>query len=100
MRIISTLNEYGMISSVRLWTTITTCIDLRRDLLLLADVFEILRSISMKHYGLDPANYFPLPGMSCDALLKKATIELVLLSDINLLEFLERGLGGGISMVC
>jgi len=36
---------------------------LRRDVLLLADVFETFRSISMQHYGLDPAHYFIASGM-------------------------------------
>jgi len=36
---------------------------LRTDVLLL-DVFETFRSMSMQHYGLDPAHYFSAPGMS------------------------------------
>ena len=34
---------------------------LRTDVLLLADVFETFRDASMKHYGLDPANYYSVP---------------------------------------
>lgn len=48
---------------------------LRTDVLLLADVFETFGATSLKHYNLDPANYFSLLGMDWDALLKKTKIE-------------------------
>jgi len=64
--------------------------------LLLANVFEVLRGISMEHYGFDPAHYLS-PGMSCDALLKKTKVELELLTDINIHQFTERG---GVCIQC
>ena len=39
----------------------------RSDVLLLADIFENLRSICMNHYGLDQAWYFSAPGLAWDA---------------------------------
>jgi len=67
---------------------------LRTDVLLLADAFEKFRDIVQQHYGLDLANYFSLPGMSWDALLKKTKIQLELLTDIDQQLFMERGLRG------
>ena len=72
---------------------------LQTDVLLLADVFETLRRTAQIHYKLDPANYFSLPGMTFDALLKKSNVKLELLTDINMHLFVEMGLRGGISTV-
>jgi len=45
------------------------------DVLLLADVFENFRKVSQAKYGLDPAHYYSVPGLSWDALLKKTGVE-------------------------
>jgi hypothetical protein len=34
--------------------------------LLLADIFENFRNLSIEDYGLDPAHYFTLPGYARD----------------------------------
>ena len=36
------------------------------DILLLADVFENFRKMSLETYGLDPIHYYRLPGLSWD----------------------------------
>ena len=74
-------------------------LQLRTDMLLLADVFETFRRTAQIHYKLDPAHYFSLPGMAFDALLQKSKVKLELLTDINMHLFIEKGLQGGISMV-
>ena len=63
---------------------------LRTDVLLLADVFETFRSMSMQHCGFDPAHYFSAPGVSWDALLKITKVELELLTDIDVHLFMEK----------
>ena len=37
---------------------------LKKDVLLLADVFEKFISMCLKYYGLDPCHYFNAPGLS------------------------------------
>ena len=68
------------------------------DVLLLADVFENFRDLCMKHYGLDPAWYYTAPGLSWDAALKTTGVKLELLSDINMLFMVQKGIRGGTCM--
>ena len=69
------------------------------DVLLLADVFENFRDICIKNYNLDPAHYYTAPGLAWDAALKLTDVKLELLSDIDMLLMVEKGIRGGISMV-
>ena len=54
---------------------------LKKDVLLLADVFEKFISTCIKYYELDPCHYFSSPGLSWDAMLKMTGIELEKISD-------------------
>ena len=67
---------------------------LASDILLLADVFENLRKTCLKYYKLDPCHYFTSPGLSWDAMLKMTNIKLELMTDIDMFQFIEKGLRG------
>ena len=71
----------------------------RVDVLLLADVFENFRDICIKNYKLDPTHYYTAPGLAWDVALKVTKVELELLSDIDMLLMVEKGIRGGVSMI-
>ena len=72
---------------------------LKSDILLLADVFEIFRKTCLQYYKLDPCHYFTSPGLSWDAMLKMTDIKLELMVDIDMFQFIEKGMRGGISYI-
>ena len=53
----------------------------------------------MKYYQLDPCHYVSLPGVAWDACLKMTNIQLELISDIDIYNFIEKGLRGGLSVI-
>ena len=72
---------------------------LKSDILLLADVFENFRRTCLEYYKLDPCHYFTSPGLSWDAMLKMTDIKLELMVDIDMFQFIEKGMRGGISYI-
>ena len=72
---------------------------LKSDVLLLADIFQNFRHLSLDIYGLDPAHYYTLPSLSFDALLKYTGIELELLTDSEIYQFFEAGIRGGVASI-
>ena len=72
---------------------------LKKDVLLLADVFEKFISTSLKYYNLDPCHYFSAPGLSWDAMLKMTKAELEKISDADMHLFIEKGMRWGISYI-
>ena len=69
------------------------------DVLLLADVFESFRRTCLEYYQLDPAHYFTSPGLSWDTMLKMTDIKIELMTDIDMFQFIEKGMRGGISNI-
>ena len=72
---------------------------LKKDVLVLADVFERLISTCLKYYELDPCHYFSSPELSWDAMLKVTGIELEKISDIDKYLFIENRTKGGVSYI-
>ena len=63
---------------------------LKKDVLLLLDVFEKFISRSLEIYKLDPSHYFSSPGVNWNAMLKITQVKLELISDIGMHLFIER----------
>ena len=59
-------------------------------------MFEIFKDMCIKEYELEPAHFVSLPGLACQACLKKTNIELELLTDYDMLLMVEKGIKGGI----
>ena len=68
---------------------------LKKDVLLLADVFKKFIKTCLKYYELDPCHYFSSPGLSWDAMLKMTNVKLEKISDIDKYLFIEKGTTGG-----
>ena len=69
------------------------------DVLLLTDIFENFRKMSMKTFDLDPLHYYSLPGLSWDSMLKYTGVQLDLITDPDMYQMIERGMRGGISNI-
>ncbi len=74
---------------------------LKTDVLILADVFEQFRDVTMDNFGLDPCHYYTAPGMSWEAMFKMTNAKVELITDQDMLMFFEtpNSKRGGISMV-
>ena len=66
------------------------------DTLLLADVFGNFRDKCIEIYELGPAHFLSAPGLAWQACLKKKKVNLELLTNIDMLFMVEKGIKGGI----
>ena len=65
--------------------------------LLLADVSENFRNMCIKVYELDPAHFLSAPGLAWQACFEKTGFKLELLTDVDMLLMVQKGIRGGIS---
>ena len=72
---------------------------LKKDVLLLADVFEEFNFTCLKYHDLDPYHYFSAPGLSWDAMLKMTRVTLEKISDPDMYMFFEQGMRGEVSYI-
>ena len=66
------------------------------DTLLLADVSENFRNMCIKEYELDIFIFLSARGLAWQACLKKTEVKLELLTDVDMLLMVEKGIRGGI----
>ena len=66
------------------------------DTILLADVFENFRNMCIKVYELDLAHFLSAPGLAWQACLQKTEVELELLTGVDMLLMVEKGIRRGI----
>ena len=63
---------------------------LKRDVLILADIFEKCVNWPLKIYKLAPSHYFSSPELTWDAVLKMTEVKLELISNTDLHYFIEK----------
>ena len=68
----------------------------QNNILLLADVFKNFRNICLKIYELDPEIFFSAPGLAWRAAFKKTKLNFGLLTDVDRLLMVEKGIRGPI----
>jgi hypothetical protein len=72
---------------------------LKTDVLLLSDVFERFRDVTMDSHKLDPCRFYTTLGLTWDVMLKHTKVELELLQDYDMILFFEKGIRGRLSQV-
>ena len=58
----------------------------------LTDLFENFRKMCSKIYNLDPVKFLSAPGLVWQAALKKTEVKLELLTEIDMLLMVEKGI--------
>ena len=67
---------------------------LKNDTLLLADVFEKFREMCLRIYHLDPSKLLSAPGLAWQTALKNTEVKLELLTGIDMVLMIEKGIRG------
>lgn len=67
------------------------------DVNLLAEIFENFRRICYSNYKIDPAYYITTPALAWDACLKYTKVNLEVITDMEVYNFFEAGIRGGVS---
>ena len=87
-------NEY--LTCIKIWNELNTKNKgyyhdhyLKKNVLLLANVFEKFIGTCLKFCRLDPSHYFSSSGLSWDGMFKMSGVELEKISDINMYLFIE-----------
>ena len=65
------------------------------DTLLLADVYQNVRTMCRDIYGLDPVYFLSVPGLAWKACLKKTGLKLELFTNYNMILMIEEGIRRG-----
>ena len=68
----------------------------KSDAVQLSDVFDTFRAICIEIYELDPTHFLSAPGLAWQECLKKTDVKLELLTDVDMLLMVEKGIRGGI----
>ena len=63
---------------------------------MVTDLFENFRNVCLEIYELDPVKFLSGPGLALQEALKKIKVKRDLLTDINMLSMVEKGIRGGI----
>ena len=69
---------------------------LKSDVLLLADVFEKFREMCLKSYELDSVKFISAHRLAWQAALRNTEVKLELLTDVDMLLMVEKGIRDGI----
>jgi hypothetical protein len=69
------------------------------DTLLLAEIFQKFRNDMHNFSNLDPAHYISLPSFAFDSMMRITECKLELMSDINMIQFIESSIRGGVSFI-
>ena len=66
------------------------------DTALLADIFQKFRKSIKNVYGLEACNYYSIPGLAFSAALKYTKVKLEFIKDIDIYQFIEKSIRGGV----
>ena len=100
------ISDEGYLTCIKIWNefNMKNMADyhdhyLKKDVLLLADVFEKFIDTCLTFYKLDPSYHFSSPWLSWDVMLKMSGVKLEKISNIHINLIPEKGLRGGISYI-